>query len=382
MSRQTLILILSLALFLRISRIEELAKFNYDEARDAIIERQILKGDLTLLGPETKIGDKIIYFGPLHYYLMAPALLIAGFNPVGTYIWTAILGVLTTYLIFKLTKNFLSTAFYAVFPLAVIFNRWAWNPNTIPLFSTLFLISLFKKQYFLAGVFLGLTFQLHFTTLALIFPLAVFLYHQKKLTKPSDWFKIFIGFVLGISPIILFELRHNFLYLQSVLSLINVDQTYRSLNWHYFLWVLPILALLVVKLPKTFSRLIVSASFSVTLIYILTQHPNVAMNPSTIERLAKIIAADQKRSLLNFNVASFVDPDTRATAYRYFLDLEGVSPLGIGEYSVADHLYVLTFDPPSSVLYNQTYEVVSFRPKRVSKTWKFQDINIYRLERN
>ena len=91
---------------------------------------------------------------------------------------------------------------------------------------------------------------------------------------------------------------------------------------------------------------------------------------------------DSWKSDLNFNVASFVDPDARATAYRYFLDLEGVSPLGVGQYGVSDHLYVISFDDSQKVLYNQTYEISSFAPKRVSKTWRYQGENIYRLERN
>lgn len=378
-----LFLIIIISIFLRFFRVEELAKFNYDEARDSIIERKmIIDKKITLLGPETKIGDRTIYFGPLHYYLMVPALKIAGYNPLGPYLWTATLGIITTIFIYILTRNLFSTAFYAVFPIAVIFNRWAWNPNTIPLFAAICLFFLVRKKYFFSGIFLGLTIQLHITAAALFFGFIYFLSIQKQISNGKIWTKILLGTTIGLLPLIAFDLRHDFLYLRSFLALVGADSSYRGLNWHYFLWFLPFVAFWLPKLPKAFVLMTISFSFIISLYYILILKPTPAMHPDTIKEISKIIAYDQKKSNLNFNVASFVDPDARATVYRYFLDLEGVSPMGVGQYGVSDHLYVISFDDSQKVLYNQTYEISSFAPKRVSKTWHYQGENVYRLERN
>lgn len=371
MKKLTIIIILLVALFLRTYRFRELSSFSFDEARDDLLEREmILQKKLTLLGPETRIGDKIIYFGPLHYYLMAPALAASHFDPVGPAFLTIALGVLTTVLIYFLTKSYLSTLFYAVFPLAVIYNRWAWNPNTIPFFCSMSLLFFFKKRYFLSGFFLGLAVQLHPVSWLLLF---FFRQH---------WRPVILGIFLGISPIILFDLRHNFLYLRGYLGLFSADFSYRGFNWHYFLWTLPLLAYWLKSWPQKITLVIIFLSAAFTLGYLLTRPKVTTTNPQTIKEIATIIAADQKKTHLNFNIASFVDPDTRATAYRYFLALEAAVPLGVGEYSVADHLYVITFEDQARVLYNQTYEVFAFKPRRISRTWKIADENIYRLERN
>ncbi len=332
----------------------------------------VLKHKLTLLGPETKIGNKIIYFGPLHYYLMAPALAVSRFDPIGPYYWTALLGVATVLLIYFTNRSLISAAFYAVFPLAVIYNRWAWNPNTIPLFAAGFLLAFFRKKYFLAGIFGGLAFQLHITTIALA-PLLIFAGGRKNIAK------ILGGFLVGIAPLLIFDLRHNFLYLRGYWGLLQADTAYRGFNFHYFLALLPVLALLLSKLDRKIGLAAVSGSLVMSLLWLGRQVPQPAVNPANIRRLCALVAADQKNGL-NFNIASFTDSDTRATSYRYFLELAGTNPLGVGEYAVADHLYVTSFAEPAEVLYNRTYEVAAFKPVRVSRSWKLGKLNLYRLE--
>ena len=48
--------------------------FGYDQARDAIISQQILKGDLKIQGPPASTPG--LYHGVFYYYLLAPAYLI------------------------------------------------------------------------------------------------------------------------------------------------------------------------------------------------------------------------------------------------------------------------------------------------------------------
>ena len=77
-----LFLILFIAAFSRLYRISEYMTFLGDEGRDVIIVRRLLvNADPILIGPGTSIGD--MYLGPLYYYMMAPALLMARFSPVG-----------------------------------------------------------------------------------------------------------------------------------------------------------------------------------------------------------------------------------------------------------------------------------------------------------
>src|SRR3972149_9953213 len=87
-------LILILGALLRLYKIDQYMTFLGDEGRDAIIVRRLLVyGDPILVGPGTSIGN--MYLGPLYYYLMAPALFLAGFSPVGPALQIAILGIIT-----------------------------------------------------------------------------------------------------------------------------------------------------------------------------------------------------------------------------------------------------------------------------------------------
>lgn len=364
-------MILLLSLALRLYRFNDLSSFGFDQARDAGIERQmILTGKPTLLGPQTLIGDKTIYFGPWHYYLMAPALWLAHFDPVGPDLWTVVLGVATTAVIFAISGSALAALFYAVFPLAVIYNRFAWNPNTVPLFCALALLFFSRKRDFLAGLFFGLAVQLHPTALLLV------LFFLRRFRWP-----IILGALVGLSPIIVFDFRHQFLYLHGYLSLFSANWAYRGFNWHYFLWLLPGLSLWVGSLKPKLAAIIIFLAFAGTVFYLASQPAVFATSPATIKKVSSLIVSDQDNSALPFDVASFSDADTRATAYRYFLDLAGLTPLGVGEYSVADHIYVTSFAGPENVLYNKTYEVASFSPKKIIRIGQEGNLFLYRLEK-
>ena len=74
-------------------------EFLGDQGRDVLVIRNFFKHkDLFFIGPQTSIGN--MYLGPYYYYLIAPALLLANFNPVGPAVFIALFGIATTYLIF------------------------------------------------------------------------------------------------------------------------------------------------------------------------------------------------------------------------------------------------------------------------------------------
>lgn len=377
-----LILILLLAAAFRLYRLNEAAQFRHDEARDMLAERQmIVDKRLTMLGPDSRIGDKTIYFGPLHYYLMTPALVVSRFDPMGPYFWTAILGVATTLIIFLMTRSLAAAAFFAVFPVAVIYNRSAWNPNTIPFFTALSFWAFLRKRYFWAGLFWGLAIQLHITVLAFGAVALIFLVIDRESIIRGLLFLV-SGLVIGLSPMIIFDLRHEGFYLTAYKTLTDAEFAYRGFNWHYFLWFLPVAAWLVSKLNRRVAAGIVGISLVASAYWLGNLHVVDEVHPDRIKQISAIISADhQSRRDRLFNVASFVDPVARATAYRYFLSLGNTIPLEVDQYPVADDLYVVTFETGDKVLYNKTYEVASFQPKTVAQTWVIGNEYLYRLER-
>src|SRR3990172_10520288 len=122
-----LAVILIIGAFFRLYRIDEYMTFLGDEGRDAIIVRRLLVNfDPILIGPRTSIGD--MYLGPLYYYLIAIPLLLANFSPVGPSVFVALLGVVTIFFIWYVTREWfgwlaggLSALLYAISPVVITY---------------------------------------------------------------------------------------------------------------------------------------------------------------------------------------------------------------------------------------------------------------------
>ena len=85
-----LLLILLVAAFMRLYRIQDYMTFLGDEGRDVLVVYNILHGHLTLLGPTSSVGG--FFLGPIYYYFMAPFLWLFNYNPVGPAVMVAFFG--------------------------------------------------------------------------------------------------------------------------------------------------------------------------------------------------------------------------------------------------------------------------------------------------
>lgn len=231
-----LITLLILAAFLRLYRISDYLTFLGDEGRDVlVVKRMIIDHKFTLLGPTASVGG--FFLGPIYYYFMAPFLWLFRLDPTGPAVMVALFGVATVYLVYLLGKEFFgqkaalfAASLYSVSTLVIAYSRSSWNPNLVPFFSILALLTLFKgvtqKSWWwfsLSGVSLGIAFQLHYlaTFLALIMAAYLFLTECRALKlflKHASL--LIIGFLLGFSPFLAFELRHGFPNTQTILRFI------------------------------------------------------------------------------------------------------------------------------------------------------------------
>ncbi len=224
-SRLFLFLILVVASFLRLYRIESYMTFLGDEGRDVLIVKHILEGDLTFLGPTASVGG--FFLGPIYYYFMVPFLWLFGLNPVGPAVMVALFGIATVYLVYRVGKEFfgekagfIASALYAVSPLVIAYSRSSWNPNLMPFFSLLSIYITYKAvtrkswRFLMAlGVILGVTMQLHYLAIFLCVVIVLYL-AITSLKKPvnliKQYFLVFAGFLIGFSPFLVFEVRHGF----------------------------------------------------------------------------------------------------------------------------------------------------------------------------
>lgn len=214
----------SLALFLRIYKIWDNLIFVYDQGRDAQVIQNILKGKLTLIGPTTGIPG--LFLGPFYYYLIAPFYWLGAGNPLVPTIFLISLAVLGIFVcgIFSWKISTKKAAIFSAFLLAVnyghiFYSRWLSNPNPILLLSSLYFLTVYlwitKSTMFkagLAGFLLGLCLQTQFANAIFFIPVTIllFVFYYKKF-KISEILLFLCLFLIALSPLILFNLRHDFI---------------------------------------------------------------------------------------------------------------------------------------------------------------------------
>lgn len=240
--------VLALAAFLRFYNLSEYMTFLGDEGRDAIIVKDILTGvNYPLIGPPTSVGN--IYLGPLYYYLMAIPMFIFYLNPVAAAGMNALLGVATVVLIYYLGKSWfnrqaglIAAYLYAISPVTIVYSRSSWNPNPAPFFSLLAILGLFKayssgnyKWLVLTGASAAAAVQMHYLALILLPVLAVGWIKELLRNNQGNFFWrgttfAVIAFLLIMSPLFIFDLKHNFLNYRAISTLFVSGETVISFD--------------------------------------------------------------------------------------------------------------------------------------------------------
>ncbi|MGI5828175.1 MAG: ArnT family glycosyltransferase [Patescibacteria group bacterium] len=216
--------------FLRFYNFRSTLMFLGDQGRDASIVRNFLVHfDPFLVGPTTSVGK--IQLGPFYYYFMAPWLAVFNFDPIGPAIGVALVGVITIPIMYYVVNNLFgktqalfTTLLYTFGTVVISQTRASWNPSPMPLVILLLVWSVYKvyqnKQYrFIVWTWLlwAIALQLHYMVLLLapfLGVISIFLFIENK----NDTKKIIRYFAWGLlafvavgSPLIMFDLRHNFL---------------------------------------------------------------------------------------------------------------------------------------------------------------------------
>ncbi len=237
-----LIVVILVGIFLRFYRLEGFVTFLGDQGRDVIIAKRILTLEhLPAIGAPTSIGQ--VYLGPFYYYFITPWLLLFNYQPVGLAFGVAFFSsiyLLINYLIVKELFNkrisLISTLFLSFSSVLIDFSRYSWNPNLLPLFTLLTVYFAIKsletnKWYFFAllGTFISFSIQLHYLALFLIPPIAVLFANDliKKIKQSgnitmkqfSNYLLMIFSFIFFSSPLIVFDLRHNFLNSKNFINL-------------------------------------------------------------------------------------------------------------------------------------------------------------------
>lgn len=204
-----------------------------DQARDMLLTQDIVDNkNITLIGTHSGLGG--FFHGPLWLYQLIPFYVVGGGNPLTftyAYVIIALITVLCGYFIGTSLYGKKAGLFFA-FLLAVTPSLWAFVPNTIgvnmvplvflPMFY--FLVKYIRgdeKAIIFAIFFAGLSLQYE-TALPLVIIVIVFasISLNKKGFKNLKIVALsFASLLVSLATFILFDLKHNFLMTNALLTL-------------------------------------------------------------------------------------------------------------------------------------------------------------------
>jgi hypothetical protein len=263
----TLIILIFIGIVLRFYNFTGFVTYLGDQGRDTIVMRRIVTLEhLPGIGASSSVGS--LFLGPFYYYLVAPWLLITGFNPVGPALGVAFFSTLFIAVMYYVAKDLfdkkvaiIAAALTALSYTMVWFARFSWNPNLLP-FSSLLTFYFFVRaqqkhrasDFFLAGVFLSISTQFHYVSLAFGLPISLlFVYYgfQKRTELKNvltNLASMVFGFALLQAPLIIFEFKNNFINTMGFLKLFTESHdsgrsfiqellyTLNEVNFHALQW--------------------------------------------------------------------------------------------------------------------------------------------------
>lgn len=250
-------LVLILAAFLRLYKIDGYMTFLGDEGRDVSVVRDMILGrKFTLLGPGTSIGN--IYLGPLYYYLMIPPLALWHLNPVGPAIQVAVLGVITVGLLWWVGRQWfarlpalLVALLYSLSPVVITYSHSSWNPNIMPFFALVAMYGIWKvwrinawRWLVVSSIAFAFVVNSHYLGLLLLPSMGLFIFlSDNKFHNKKYIFSGVLAFVLLMSPLFFFDMRHDWSNTKQILHFFTDRQTtvnikpYKALPNIWPIWV-------------------------------------------------------------------------------------------------------------------------------------------------
>jgi hypothetical protein len=234
-----LIFIVILGLFLRLYNLHKSIDFGWDQERDAFAAKQILvEKKPILIGPRV-VGETGFMLAPHFFYILAPFYLIANLHPYATIVFIAVYSlifIISSFFIIKKIYSqkiaYLFTYIWSILSLAIYIDTISWNPLLIPslLIFLLHILNSFKfqktKDFLLLGIYLGFVFNIHVQSIILFF--MAFIFIISKIKNIKNILFIMLGFAINFIPLLVFDLRHNFLNFNLLINFFKNNNSARD----------------------------------------------------------------------------------------------------------------------------------------------------------
>lgn len=221
--------------------------FGFDQGREYLIVQDIVENrNLRLIGTPLGAGSaglQGIFHGPVYYYLLAIPYVIFSGDPAGGTVFMFTIGTLSVVAAFFLGRclfgkygGLVFMTLVGISPLFVAQSRFLWSPYPSTLFIIIALIFTFNLRKSYKNVFFAAFFSsfIYNFELAIALPLciAVLLYSVYVFRlKFLNYAFLFAGLILGLLPMLLFEVRHSFMAVRGILSYIISGEKNEKYNF-------------------------------------------------------------------------------------------------------------------------------------------------------
>lgn len=231
----SILLILSLAIFLRFYNYENRWGLAHDQARDALVAREALRQHkIPVLGPFSQAGSFVM--GPIWYWLVALATSIYPTSILTPWIVLTLSCVLVVYIMILIGKELESKRlalilgiFTAISTAQIAQSTNLTNPSGIAILSASALYFAIKyvktgrKLFiFLSPLFISLAINVHLQAIGLLFLIPSMVAIQKPDLKKI--LLLLIAIVIPFIPLIIFDIAHNFYNARSMIDYILYGQ--------------------------------------------------------------------------------------------------------------------------------------------------------------
>lgn len=211
--------------------------FGFDQGRDYLAVKNIVDdGKFTLIGSEIGAGAagiNGIFQGPFHYYFLAVPYILFDGSPYGGMVLTYLYGILAIILLFIIGKKMFgnigglfASSLAAISPPLISQSRFIWNSHGAPVFVLLSLFFVYKlcekvryRYVFLFAFFAAFIYNFQIAiSVPMSISLVIFMIFILKVKDIRKYLILVLGFIVGFLPMILFELRHNFMAISGLLD--------------------------------------------------------------------------------------------------------------------------------------------------------------------
>jgi len=199
----------------------------YDQGRDWLwVKNQFDLGRPSLVGPAGSIRG--IFFGPLWFWLLAIPYGLTGGSPLAMTLFNAVIvyaSIIVAALIFyKYEKLIFWFIILFGFTSPVIHGiaNHAFSQHLLPILTLLFIYALVKNKFAWAGLIAGLMWHAEPPIAVFSVPLLIYRAIKRKISL-REMALALLTFAIPFLPLLVFDWRHDWIQLHSILSFIGGD---------------------------------------------------------------------------------------------------------------------------------------------------------------